>query len=255
MDDANPRAADDDLVLRALRLKETSMRIVPGDPTRAWMDATKLRFANRCLPLLIANQYGWDLLNDGRFTAAWNGGELPGDTVIEIGDPAPTEPPLAHFGSGIVTWKIPFLFQTPPGWNLLARGPVNAPKDGIAALEGIVESDWTYTPFTMNWKLTRPGHAVTFEPGEVICRIIPHRRAELQQFHASLRDIDEFPSTAENLRSWSAGRQAFVADPANLTEWQKHYFRGETHAGVQAPEHHTRLRLQPFTVPERERPD
>ena len=45
-------------------------------------------------------------------------------------------PMSSHFGYGILTWTLPYLFRTPPDWNLLARGPSNLPKDGIQALEG-----------------------------------------------------------------------------------------------------------------------
>ncbi len=237
--------------MHALRLIDTETRIVPGEPGRDWMDATKIRFANRCLPLLIANQYGWDLIGDGAFSAVWNGGERPEDTVIALGDPAPSEPPISHFGTGILTWNLPFLFRTPPGWNLLARGPVNAPKDGIAPLEGIVETDWASTPFTLNWKITRPGLTVSFEPGEPIGRIVPQRRGELQQFEPVFGAIDEQPAIAGDFRAARAARRAFAADPANLLAWEKHYVRGETPRGERAPEHETRIRLRPFDDPRR----
>ncbi len=40
------------------------MPIVPASHSRAWMDTTTDKFANRCLPLKIANQAGWFILND-----------------------------------------------------------------------------------------------------------------------------------------------------------------------------------------------
>ena len=50
--------------------------------------------------------------------------------------------PASHFGDGILTWHLPILFRTPPGYNLLVRGPANYPKDAVSPLEGIVETDW-----------------------------------------------------------------------------------------------------------------
>ena len=49
---------------------------------------------------------------------------------------SPGESHLAEslFGHGILTWTLPYLFRTPPGYNLLARGPANWPKDGSAHL-------------------------------------------------------------------------------------------------------------------------
>ncbi len=51
-------------------------------PTRPWMDASPDRFAYRCLPMLIANQSGWLILNDISFEAKWNGESA--DDGVEI---------------------------------------------------------------------------------------------------------------------------------------------------------------------------
>ena len=81
------------------------------------------------------------VLNDKPLRAMWNGGSEAGALVIEgAGEPSGTA--VSHFGHGILTFPIPFLFRTPPGTTLLIRGPANAPKDAIAPLEGLVETDW-----------------------------------------------------------------------------------------------------------------
>ena len=233
-------------VLQAIRIARTGLDLVPGTHERAWMDDTPGAYANRCLPMLLANQAGWDIRNDGAFTATWNGGSEPGDVAIETGDEPPSVVPISHFGSGIITWHVPYLFRTPLGWNLLARGPANAPKDGIAALEGIVETDWSAAPFTMNWKLTRPGLPVTFRRGETICTIVPQRRGELERFATETREMHEMPELRRAFRAWRTSRNAFIADPENKPGWQKHYFRGVTVEGDAAPEHQTRLHLRAF---------
>ncbi|MDH3733937.1 MAG: DUF6065 family protein, partial [Gemmatimonadota bacterium] len=48
--------------LTAYELVEEPLEIVVADQRRTWMDELPDRFAYRCLPLLIANQSGWDLL-------------------------------------------------------------------------------------------------------------------------------------------------------------------------------------------------
>ena len=49
--------------------------IRPAPVERAWMEATDQRFAYRCLPLNIANAFGWEILCPSAFTAAWDGGK------------------------------------------------------------------------------------------------------------------------------------------------------------------------------------
>lgn len=118
------------------------------------MDATVERFANRCLPMLIANQAGWMLLSSHTLLATWNGGDHPSHLSVEYLSGSAPFPASSHFGYGILTWRLPYLFRTPPGYNLLVRGPSNRPKAEIYALEGIVETDWAVATFTMNWKMT-----------------------------------------------------------------------------------------------------
>ena len=48
--------------------------IRPAPVERDWMEATSQRFAYRCLPLNIANAYGWEVLCNTSFLATWTGG-------------------------------------------------------------------------------------------------------------------------------------------------------------------------------------
>ena len=57
---------------------------------------------------------------------------------------------ISHFGSGVLTFHAGYLFRTPPGWAVWARGAPNTVKDGIVPLDGLVETDWLPFTFTMN---------------------------------------------------------------------------------------------------------
>jgi len=225
--------------------------IEPGDRWREWMHATQERVANRCLPLLMANQSGWVLRNPSGFEARWEGGYRHEALEVTPDDPEAPQIAHSHFGHGIVTFIFDCVFQTSPGYNLLARGPANQPKDGVAPLEGLVETDWTLVPFTMNWKLTRPG-SVRFEAGEAFCQLVPQRRGELEQFDVSAVSLDDTPEDAARVKQWHAtrvmyelGRQSMAAagNEKYLREWMDDYFRGRTPSGEQGEEHQTKLRL------------
>ncbi len=47
--------------------------VVLAPTNRGWMSATRGDWANRCLPLLIANQSGWELRTPSAFTATPDG--------------------------------------------------------------------------------------------------------------------------------------------------------------------------------------
>ncbi|MFJ9029448.1 DUF6065 family protein [Streptomyces sp. NPDC102274] len=245
------------LTLTAYSLCGQVMPITVGSPNREWMSATDQRFANRCLPLLMANQSGWVIRNSVAFQAKWTGGDCKKSLVITHDGSGPTPLARSHFGYGIITWDIPYLFRTPPGYNLLVRGPANSPKDGVCALEGVVETDWTAATFTMNWKMTRPFMDVIFEEGEPMCMVVPQRRGELEAFQPEVRSLESHAEERRRCKAFAASRQSFLERLPHLqsseAKWQKNYFRGrDTEGDTPVPEHQTRLHLRPFGMPDSE---
>ncbi len=229
-----------------------AVSLVPAAQARAWMAATPAKFARRCLPLLIANQAGWCILNRYPVRATWNGTDaFDGVSIEPLGPVLPGV--MSHFGSGILTWNLPYLFRTPPGYNLLVRGPANWPKDGASALEGIVETDWSPATFTMNWKLTRPHWPVEFKENEPICMLVPQRRGELEAFRPAVQNLSRAPWLARLYERWSQSRYTFLRElhqpgsEAQQQGWQRDYLRGVLPDGERACEHQTHLTLQPFS--------
>jgi hypothetical protein len=228
--------------------------IRPAPARRDWMDATPASFAYRCLPLDIANAHGWELLNPCGIDACWNG-ERDTDAVTIRPHPAGDVESVATslFGQGILTFHIPGIFRTPPGWNLWIGGSPNLPKDGIYPLTGVVETDWSPFTFTMNWRFTRPHHWIRFDAGEPICFFFPVQRALLDDVRPALAPIDAEPGLLDRFQQWSNRRNAFVLQMVNeppsapAGSWQKHYYRGvDMSEKPQVADHRTRLRLQPF---------
>jgi hypothetical protein len=226
--------------------------LTPAPLSREWMALTRDGFASRCLPLLIANQAGWLVASPHTVIATWEGGDRLSDTRVELPDAGGLAFAASHFGYGILTFTIPYLFRTPPGWNLQVRGPVNLPKDGACALDGIVETDWCPATFTMNWKLTRPGLPVTFERGEPIAMLAPVRRGDLEAFDPEVQPLDAAPDVAREYRAWRQGRADFLRDlpvpgtAAHEEVWQKDYMHGRRADGTPFREHQRKLALRPF---------
>jgi hypothetical protein len=248
-----------DLTLTAYRIhRYPSLPIVPATSQRRWMDRTHERFAYRCLPLLIANQHGWFILNVHKIRCIWNG--QPGEAALKVTcESGPREvpcPAASHFGHGVLTWNLNYLFRTSPGYNLWARGPANMFKPGIAPLEGIIETDWSVATFTMNWKMLAVNMEVEFLPGEPICMLVPVRRGDVEKFTPQVRDLDMDADLKAKYEQWSASRTQFIKDlhvpqsEARDEKWQKDYFQGHGAAGLKAPEHQTKLALKEFQFPD-----
>jgi hypothetical protein len=180
-----------------------------------------------------------EILNATGFSAVWDGGERANAVRVEP-DPGTHAPAVSHFGSGTLTFHIPWLFKTDSGTDLFVTGPLNRPKDDIAAVTGIIETDWSPYIFTMNWQFTRAGHGSVSRWG-------------LEAVMPEMRKLSENRSLKANIRAWSDSLNSFnegLNDPnsdAVREKWQKSYFRGVCPSGRNGPEdHRSRLRLKPF---------
>jgi hypothetical protein len=247
---------ESDLSLVAYCLEDDIPVIEVAPSTRKWMDNTDQAFANRCLPLRIANQAGWFILNRRKIEVMWNGGDKIGDVAIRFYKRHTSETlslqqlsVSSHFGHGIITWRIPFLFRTPPGYNLWVRGPTNWCKDGVCPLDAIVETDWSEATFTMNWKLTRAGVPIVFDEGEPVCMIFPCLRGNMEAFRPEMRQIAENQQLKQNHEIWSESRKVFNKELHNHKRgkrWQAHYYLGKTLSGKNFSEHQLRLTPRGF---------
>lgn len=245
---------DDELI--AFRVGLFDMQLVPAGPSRDWIAESTQGFAHRCLPMRIANQAGWFLLNDRPLRAIWRGGRTRHSLIVRQ-EGSPPFSAVSHFGHGILTFTLPFLFRTGRGVSLLFRGPANAPKDAIAALEGVVETDWAVATAAVSWKFTRADTWIEFARGEPICMIVPQRLSWLEKTDPSLHALEEDPALRTRYHTWRLSRDAFneglrSMDPQIVRQgWQRHYHLGTFPTEVARPEglapgHRTHLKLQPF---------
>jgi hypothetical protein len=204
--------------------------IRPAGRERSWMETPAGKFAYRCLPLVIANQYGWEILSTHHIRASWDGTSGREGIVIENISGDGRLHAASHFGLGVITFQIPFLFKTPEGWNLMVRGPMNSPKDGIVALDGVVETDWSHATFTMNWRFTR-ACTVEFGLGEPICHFFPVQRGAVEKFRTELRMLEGAPELSAKFQEWLRSRDWFFwalgkQKPQVVAQgWQKDYLR------------------------------
>jgi len=224
----------------------------PASTKRDWMNESAGRYAYRCLPLVIANSHGWELVLDRSFLATWTGGvEAEALTIAFEGD-GRSPLPASHFGQGVLTFQVGYLFETEELYNLWVMGPINTRKDGAVPLCGVVETDWAPYTFTMNWLFTRPG-SVRFDQGEPFCHFFPVPRHLLRDFEPEIHDLATLPEKAGDFGAWLTAREAAVERrrkgelerPSDV--WSMNYFRGKTPGGeVTAKEHESRLMVKPF---------
>lgn len=237
--------------LKAYAVQNPPPRIRAGTTPRDWMEKAPERFPYRCLPMTVANQGCWEVLCPSTMVATWNGKNGTQDIHVKYPE-SPSNFALSHFGEGVLTFNLGYLFRTSPGWNLLVKGPPNAPRDGLVALEGIVETDWSHATFTMNWKFTRPT-SVVFEAGDPFCCIMPIPRYNTEDVEPEILDLaHDNPELHKAYTEWSKSRNEFnrdlkVADSQAVKDrWQKDYFHGELPDGTKYEGHQTKISPPPF---------
>jgi hypothetical protein len=246
--------AEEEFLLTAYQVSESPLSLEVAPARRAWMEETRDRFALRCLPLLMANRT-WSITTRVPFRVLWDGRASDDALTIEsLSTSTSALPCISHFGHGILTFHLPWLFRTPPGVELLIRGPINEPKDGAAALEGIVETDWAVATATMNWQITRPHAWVAWEAGETVATLLPVRLSELEQWHVCISPLSADPIVQEQYRAWARSRDTFLDDlehfrgEAARILWQKDYVHGTSPGGASAPPgaHRTQRHMCPI---------
>jgi len=223
----------------------------PASPKRQWMDDSNVKFAYRCLPLSMANSYGWEIINPSKFTVEWDGGQSP--KSVKIVKETGTIFPDGHFGEGTFTWHTGYLFKTEYPYGIYVMGPPNFSKSNVTALSGIIETNWLPFTFTMNWQFTQPGK-VEFFPGDVICQIFPVDLTLMDNIEPEIRNLKEDPDFEKEYWEWNLARATFIKGSKNGEAWQKDYLQGK-YAGIDektlCPVHKIRTPEQQISNPHR----
>jgi len=223
--------------------------VEPAPMERAWMSDTHSQnsprgHAYRCLPLMMANQSGWQVTLKQNVRAVWTGERDKETLMILNGSKGET---VSIFGNGILTFLIPALIRTPPDYDLWITGAPNFFIRNAAPMTGLYEADWSPYTFTMNWKVHERGF-VEFRKGDPICFFFPIKRRQVEEFEVKREMLTDHPELKAQVDDFHSKRKAFNAgldrrDPEiTKTGWQRHYFRGLYPDGGKCPiDHQTKL--------------
>ena len=239
--------------LKAYQLIEHPMLLKGGTKKRLWMDETPNQFAYRCLPLSIANTWGWDIVPQQSFIVSWDGNNDKESLQVHCDGDKPSNAD-SQFGHGILTFLPGYLFKTPPGYGLMVTGPINNDiYDWATFLTGIVETDWLEFTFTLNWRLNHPGNFL-IRKNYPIGRIIPFElQPEWKLEHGTEPEVfRKFQQLAEErtlaryqLEQSYKRNSDFGKVKQNIpsTEWDKKYYRGIDSNGEKVYNHISKVKF------------
>ena len=196
------------------------------------MGQTKDKFAYKCLPLTIANQYGFAVLSPADFTVEWWGGQDPGNVSFNVNSKDSEMKNYFHtyFGGGTLTIHLDFIIKTPEGFSTYIRGVPNETKKGIRHLDAIVETDWLTYTFTCNFLFTEPG-IHTFKKGEPLFTFFPIERNTVENFEIREISIESNPEFAKDLEVYDQAVSGFFESKTEKPKSQNFYRDGVKASG------------------------
>lgn len=217
-----------------------------GYPSRDWF----IKYASFCLPLTIANQYGYVVKAEYDLDIFWDGESMRAEI---LNAPNPEDPNFIQgfsneFGPGVVTISHKFVMRTPPGINLMTMQPPNHHNDGFYAMNGVVESDNLRRDFTFNLKITKPNTKISIKKGDWLSAFIPVPRFFVEGFemkHAEKifsQDILDNEIKNVNALGWQRNSsEEFGGDVGKINGSGRRYFKGIHASGKEFKNHQKRI--------------
>jgi hypothetical protein len=143
----------------------------------------------KCLPLSIANTYGFVVKSEYDFSVNWNGTQDRNGVTVNIKESDKDLYPKveSRFGHGIITLTYPFQLRTPNGVNLMTINPPNIIIKNVTVMSGVVETDNLRWFFTFNLKLQNPNIDTYFKKNEPLSGFIP-----LPRYYSDSFDLINF---------------------------------------------------------------
>lgn len=201
-------------------------KINPSNQKREWMSD----HAYKCLPLNIANQFGWTVNCPVSFKATWNGNAYYKNSFMisyENENNPFNKYVYSNFGDGILTFDLPFVFKTEKSYGLFVRGPTNHVKYNITYLDAFIETDWINYGFTYNIKFQRPYIEVEFKKGEPLFSFFPFNLSSFEDIKIETMPLETNPELQKKYREYGSLRTEFHKNMKTEGEWMKDYLKGD----------------------------
>jgi hypothetical protein len=183
-------------------------KIAPLHRKRDWMNLTQDAYAYQCMPLNIANDYGWAVLSPTQFTAEWDGTEELNAVKIKYEDDS-YDFAHSHFGHGVLTISVDFVIRTSKEISIYIRGIPNEAVDGLQPLDAIVETDWLPFTFTYNYKFLKPCK-IRFEKDEPLFSFFPIKRGDIESYEILSQKIESDKRFYSEYLKYSDSRQLYL---------------------------------------------
>lgn len=196
-----------------------------------------------CLPLMIANQYGFSVLSEIDFYLEWDGSNSPDGLKIYSEYNAESQILSSHFGNGILTVSNLWSIRTHTGINTMIAPPPNFFKNGISYMSAVIESDNLRRDFTFNIKITEKNKKIYFKKGDPLGFILPIPRRFVDDFEIDFANniLSKEEIFLENIVQYEFERKRNTEDKDKPYECGRLYFKGLDSFGNKFHDHQIKI--------------
>lgn len=210
---------------------EDVVETLVGQPNRDWFNHIAF---SMCLPLTIANQYGFVVKAQHDAELFWDGTENPVEVKSEgFNNLQSIQSYLNNFRNGVLSIENKFILKTPPNVNILVTQPPNHYIDGLHFMNGVVESDNLRRSFTFNIRVTTPNKVIKIKKGDWLSGFIPIPRFYVENFELvpakklfSEELLYNERMSAENLQWERQNPEKEGGDIGKVNDSGRRYFKG-----------------------------
>jgi hypothetical protein len=149
--------------LRLLATSQNPPVVTQARVKREWMDNTYAKHAYQCLPMTMANVYGWEMQLPTDVVVQWDGG----NTTPQILEGAEFEGRQVCSASiiGQISFHVGYVFKTQEPYEVWLSALPNFDYFGAIPLSAYIPSSWWPDEVFMNWRIEKIGEPVKFEAG------------------------------------------------------------------------------------------
>lgn len=151
------------------------------------MDQTYKKHAYQCLPLTVANVYGWEIVLEQDVVVLWRGG----NTVPEIlhGAVSGSGRTIASASIvGMVSFHMGWIVSTDNNISCWFSGSPNSPVDGAYPLTASVPTWWWPDEVQMNWMLQKENEEIVFKANTPFCFFMPYDESVIPSIEIEVSD-------------------------------------------------------------------
>jgi hypothetical protein len=219
--------------------------------------------ARFCGPFTHANKAGWWLFPPVDVDITWRGGSefdyellTPYSNadyhlirfLLDDSDGATPEKWISEEGRTKFSWGLVeegvvqiwtgCIFQTPPGWGLHLRSPINCAPSGFHVMEAVLETDWLQYDIWLNLAFHREGERISLrrEAWPPVAQLVPIRReAYAEEWGLEEETLNRHTPEADRVFRYyveynekkfaRGGRQPLSRNDPSLTKDSTTYYR------------------------------